>query len=161
MTARNNTRGRVEELTTRRFGEVLVVARAMNMWDGTAVWACRCDLGHQTFIRGVDLRQNERHGHVTRCTVCRGDNVRNLGGYGPRTRRGVTLTCAICHAGDHDRRTCPERKQLGRLCGECSALPHRRERPVCPGCGERFMEEPPVTIEQQFEQPNWNRREII
>lgn len=150
------------DLTAQRFGDLLVTGRAGTTRNGTAVWACRCPRGHQTTRIGSELRRNEREGRATECTTCHGDgNVRNIADYSPRIRDGVTLTCAICHGGDHDRRTCPERKQLGRLCGECSALPHRRERPVCPGCGERFMEEPPVTIEQQFEQPNWNRREII
>ena len=98
------------DLTGKRIGSRIVVSRATTDLSGQATWICRCDCGHESVVRGSDLRSgrslsclncqagNLRHGHhrnhmtsptyvtwagmITRCTNPNADNFARYGGRG-------------------------------------------------------------------------------
>ena len=111
--ARMNGAKTLVDLSGRRFGSRLVIARAAGERDGQAIWICRCDCGNESIVRGGDLRSernkacikchngNLKHGHnrtylrsatyITWCgmlTRCTNPLAENYSRYG---RRGITV----------------------------------------------------------------------
>lgn len=54
---------RTIDLTGQRFGSLVVVSRAENSRQGTAMWLCQCDCGKTTVVRSFLLRK----GRTTSC----------------------------------------------------------------------------------------------
>ncbi len=119
-------------------------------------WTLDClDCSRRSHIGSTALREHMRGAVEFRCPWCR------PGGLQSRKFRAAPDTCSFCHVTGHTRLSCPERdhvKKDSKFCRECSGLAHRREKPVCSGCDERFEEEPPKTIEDTFSDPrNYDR----
>jgi hypothetical protein len=130
------------DLTGHHFGSLVVTERAENLHDGSSCWIVRCPAGHLTSVRGRTLRHNERQGGETKCRIC--DPTWNAAVRETKPFVGVRSPrhCRACRSTGHSYATCPERERpKRRYCDDCSNLPHRREAPECPGCGEPHVPE--------------------
>jgi hypothetical protein len=58
----------LDDLTGRRFGRLVVVARGPNARDGGAAWACLCDCGGRTIASARNLKA----GRTLGCGCLRG-----------------------------------------------------------------------------------------
>lgn len=119
-------------------------------------WTLDClDCGKRSHIGSTALREHMRGSVEFRCPWCR------PGGIQARRVQAMPPSCSYCHSSDHNRTTCPERDHVrkgSKWCSECSGLAHRRERPRCPGCGERFVDLAPKTLEETMAEPrNYDR----
>lgn len=65
--------GKLIDLTGRRFGRLIVLARDENM-KKKPVWRCRCDCGNVTTVRGDSLRKGETQS----CGCLQSDIVRKM-----------------------------------------------------------------------------------
>lgn len=77
--------------------------------------------------------------------------------------RASVQRCGLCRKVGYYSAQCPKRTPRQKGCRQCEGLPWRRPRGIrklC-ACGESYAPEPPLTIAQQFERPNHNRRELI
>ena len=73
------TRGVLNDLIGRRFGRLLVTARAPSDNAGNAQWSCSCDCGNNVEVRGVFLRKGQRScGH--QCSLYRQEIADDISG---------------------------------------------------------------------------------
>lgn len=62
--------GHRTDLTGKRFGSLVVQGPAAASEHGDARWACRCDCGQGTVVRGYRLRQRKDEGGIRHCKAC-------------------------------------------------------------------------------------------
>lgn len=84
----------IEDLTGRRFGRLVVTARAPNEWH-RPVWTCRCDCGELVGKRASDLLS----GHTRSCGCLRRENTGKVGkanaGRDSNIASGVSRTARV------------------------------------------------------------------
>ena len=136
------------------------IAQTYTDKHGHLRWTLDClDCSRRSHIGSTALREHMRGAVEFRCPWCR------PGGIQARKVRAAPPSCSYCHSSDHNRTTCPERdhcRKSSKYCRECSGLAHRREKPVCSGCGERFEALAPMTIEEVMARPrNYSRETAL
>ena len=55
------TRGILNDLTGKRFGNLLVAGRAASDRQNNAAWSCACDCGNVVVVRGTFLRKGQKY----------------------------------------------------------------------------------------------------
>lgn len=67
--------GNVVDLTSKRFGRLVVIERMKNSNDGKAMWLCRCDCGNKTIVPTCNL--NNGHSKSCGCMTAESASKRN------------------------------------------------------------------------------------
>lgn len=84
--------GKLIDLTGQRFGRWIVLRRAPNNENGTAMWFCRCDCGKERTVIGRDLRNGK-----SRSCGCLSSDIAStrLKKYTFRDKRLYWIWCAM------------------------------------------------------------------
>lgn len=118
-------RGRIKDLTGKTFGELVVLRRGRNFYDGRAGWICQCKCGKQKNIAGTSLTRglSKTCGHHNSFKDRTGHRYGKLLVIkeGPKLKGRVTWEC-LCDCGGKKR---VKSIELGKKVNSCGCLAKR------------------------------------